>query len=496
MSHRRDDITGAVRAQIALQCLAAGERRDGTRQALAEQYGLSRQSVYLIEQQARAALPDVLQPKGHGPVAPGQTVTVTPAHVLRSVLALADSAVPERKMQTCLAQILGYRPSLGWLSQTLAGLAARAAQVNAQWQPDIHELLAGDEIYCQGQPNLLVVGSQSLYIYALTQQDSRDGETWACVLWDTPQTPQFSRDGGTGLQAGAQLAGRAEQLDWWHSERDLWRIDSSLERQAYAVLAQLVDRERQFDQAHTPKRLAQHWAAWLKLQAQAQAAMAAYDRYHGLARAVDEAFAMIDLASGRLADGALLRQRLQTLGQQIHDLGGRACHTLGTTLRDQAALLLAYLPRLAAALAPLQRQWGEAAICALCQIWQAEAHGRRRQGSVRERQQWQAAWQAGFVTAADLLGDDLFTAWEQVQAVLGLNWRGSNAAECVNSLLRPYFNARKATDQKTLELRRFLHNTHAFARGKRAGQSPAALVGIALPPDPLTLLGLPERRLM
>ena len=63
-------------------------------------------------------------------------------------------------------------------------------------------------------------------------------------------------------------------------------------------------------------------------------------------------------------------------------------------------------------------------------------------------------------------------------------------AECVNSLLRPLLSGRKQTDQGCLELFRFLHNVHRFRRGKRAGQSPAQLVGITLPDDPLTLLGL------
>ncbi len=63
-------------------------------------------------------------------------------------------------------------------------------------------------------------------------------------------------------------------------------------------------------------------------------------------------------------------------------------------------------------------------------------------------------------------------------------------AECVNSLLRPILDRRKATDQGCLELFRFLHNVRRFARGKRAGKSPAELVGLDVPDDPLTLLGL------
>jgi transposase-like protein len=496
MSRRRDDITGEVRAQIVLECLAAGEKRDGTRQGLAKRYGMSRQSIYNLEQQTRAGLAELLEPGGHGPRAKVREVTVTPEHVLRSIAVLADSAVSERKMQSCLEQMLGCRPSLGWISTRLRRLAERAAAVNASWQPEIGEALAADEIYCQGVPNLLVVGSESLYIYALTQQEERDGETWAYVLLDTPQTGQLARDGGTGLRAGAILTDRPDQLDWWHVLREVWAIDASRERAAYAALEQVVTRETLFDQAHTPRRLEQHLQAWEKQCQEADEAVASYDQYHDLARQVDDLFAMIDLTTGCLMNAQATTAHLQALGKQIHDLGGRVCTTLGTTLQGQAARLVAYLPRLAEALEPLQVQWGTDAMTALCRIWQAEETARRKPLSLYDRPHLNAAWQAGFEQAASRLGDDLFEAWSDLQAVLQLIWRGSNAAECVNSLLRPHFNARKSTDQPALELRRFLHNTHTFQRGKRAGYSPAELVGIPLPPDPLSLLGLLEPRPM
>ncbi len=90
-----------------------------------------------------------------------------------------------------------------------------------------------------------------------------------------------------------------------------------------------------------------------------------------------------------------------------------------------------------------------------------------------------------------LLGpQQLWEAWAAVCQVLGRSWRGSMLAECVNSLLRPALAARKHIDQGCLELFRFLHNVHPFQRGKRAGHSPAQLVGLQLPDDALTLLGL------
>ena len=494
MSCRRDDITGEDRAQIALQCLAAGDRRDGTRQALVAQYKLSRQSIHNITVQARAALAEALKPKPHGPVAAVRQVSVTREHVLRSVVVLMDSAVTERKIQSCLAQILGYKASLGWISGQLSLLGERAKQVNADWQPAIDEPQAADEIFCQGVPTLLVVGSESLYIYHLTQQDRRDLETWACVLWDTPPTGQLARDGGKGLCAGASLAGKPGQLDWWHVLREVWHIDASLERAAYGALERLFERTASFDRAHTTKRLEQHLACWEKQNQQADDAIAAYDRYHRLACGVNDLFAMIDLESGMIVEEAKVIADLQKLGQQIRALGGRACCAVATTLIEQASWLFAYLPRLSSALAPLQAQWGCEAIASLCRLWQVQETNRRCPRSIVERQRLNALWQANFDIVAQLLGDDLFAAWDDVETVLGANWRTSSAAECVNSLLRTHFNAHKSTNQNALELRRFFHNTHTFARGKRAGHSPAELVGISLPPDPLTLIGLPALR--
>ena len=491
MGNRNDHITGADRAQIAQACWAAGPKRDGTRQRLAEAYQMSRQSVYNITRKAEEVLPAALAPGRHGPAPWSQTVAVTRDHLVRSVLVLFQHGVSERDMPVCLEQMLRSRPALGWVSARLGELAAQAAVVNAHWTPATGEGLAADEIFSQGQPNLLVVGNDSLYIYALTRQPQRDGDTWGCVLLDTPATPQLARDGGTGLRAGAALAEKLDQLDWWHTLRDLWRSDASRERQAYAALLAVAEREILFAQTHTEKRLAQHLAQWEKLNQQAEQALVAYDAFHPLARQVDEQFAMFDLPTGQVRTLSATAARLRTLGQQIHALGGRACLALGATLRGQAETLCAYLPRLAQALAPLQARWGAAAIAALGRIWQIEEWERRRQLGVVEQRTFRALWNASLDEAAALLGANLFAVWDELHAILSINWRSSSAAECVNSLLRPHFDAHRYTDQKMLELLRFLHNVHRFPRGNRAGFAPAELVGLELPTDPWTLLGLP-----
>jgi hypothetical protein len=160
--------------------------------------------------------------------------------------------------------------SAAWVNAELAKVEAVAAQVNLSWKPSNYETLSGDEIYSNGSPNLMVIGNDTLYIYALTRQPSCDGETWACVLLDTPDSPQFSSDAGTGLAAGVKTAGiTVHQLDWDHLLRPIWGQVSRLERQAYALLDAVEERAAQFEQSKTPKRLEQHLNVWENLNAQA-----------------------------------------------------------------------------------------------------------------------------------------------------------------------------------------------------------------------------------
>ena len=61
-----------------------------------------------------------------------------------------------------------------------------AATFNQTQQPCRAETKLEAEVYSNGRPNLIVVGHDSLYIYALTRQPTCAGETWGCVLLDVP----------------------------------------------------------------------------------------------------------------------------------------------------------------------------------------------------------------------------------------------------------------------------------------------------------------------
>jgi hypothetical protein len=492
MGARRDDISGQQRMQLALAVLVP-HRPYGTVSRLAHDVGLSRQTLYTIAAAAARVLSTALAPRPHGPQLPASTIQVDRNRLLRASVVLTEVGVSQRDVAFCLAEVLDTPVSVGWLHAALARVEHAAAAQNAAWQPTCEETLSGDELFSQGAPNLLVVGNDSLYIYALSRQPRCDGDTGGCILLDSPPTPLFNSDAGSGLAAGVQAAGMAvHQGDWDHVLRPLWGQVARLEAHAYAALEAAEERVIKFDQAHTTGRLAQHLRAWERLEREAQRAVARHDTFRSLAEQVDSWFALIDWETGELRDPVTGAAALRAIGHQIQALpGGNIYDNVGKLLIHQAEALFRYQPVLAQALQPLVARWGAPTIQALARIWQLDADARRHPGPLADQQHRQRSWLASLDAAVALVGpEQVWEAWAAVCAVLGHAWRGSMLAECVNSLLRPILDRRKATDQGCLELFRFRHNVRRFTRGKRAGTSPAELVGIELPDDPLTLLGL------
>lgn len=490
MGARRDDITGGQRAQIAIEVLSP-HRPWGTVTRLAREYAVTRETIYNIRDAGELALTMGLEPRPHGPQPTEKAILIDRNRLVRGTVALTEKGVSQRGVSFCLEELLDTRMSPSWVNAELAKLEKAAAIINEQWQPAVNETLSGDEIYSNDCPNLMVVGNDSLYIYALTRQPRCDGDTWGCILLAFPDCSQFASDGGTGLAAGVKAAEIRHQLDWDHLLRPMWGQVSRLERQAYAALEAIEERAAKFEQANTPKRLEQHLAAWERLSAEAEEKIARHDAFLQLARQVDDWFALIELRSGQLRDPVTGAKSLRNLGEQLQGWKGYIYEKLCRNLDSFAEGLFHYQPVLAQALSLLTERWGTQAIQALSRIWQIEADEKRHPLALVEWQARQILWEESLDEAASLLGEEqLWEAWNALSAVLGRSWRGSMLAECVNGLLRPVLDGRQHTDQGCLELFRFLHNTRPFERGKRANHSPAQLVGLTVPEDPLTLLGL------
>lgn len=370
MARRRDDIVAEERAQIAIEMMSP-DRSRGRVQQLAESYRLSRQTLYEIAAKGKDVLEQGMKPRLPGPQGRSNMIVVTKNRLRRGLLTLTENGVSQRRVGSCLAELLDRSLSPGWVNGELARLEAQAQQVNQRLEPTNRESLSGDEIFSNGRPNLLLVGNESLYIYALSRQDERDGDSWGCVLLEGPEAVHLASDAGKGLAAGAQAAAvEGHQLDWDHLLRPLWGQMTRLEKKAYAALEKIEERATLFDKAHTSKRLHQHWAMWEELVVQAEEKIAQVDAFYPLARAVDDCFALIDLETGQLTDADQGSHCLQALGEQLSTWSGRIYQRLAKNLQNWALALFSYQAPLREALAPLQAQYGCQAIAALSRIWQ------------------------------------------------------------------------------------------------------------------------------
>ena len=106
----------------------------------------------------------------------------------------------------------------------------------------------------------------------------------------------------------------------------------------------IEERVGKIDQTHTPKRLAQHWAAWEKLSVKADEEIDYYDQFFEIAQQVDAWFALIDIESGQLRDPVVGAASLCNLGEQLKGWNGRIYKKLSNNLIHFAEALFAYQP--------------------------------------------------------------------------------------------------------------------------------------------------------
>jgi hypothetical protein len=165
MGSRRNDIPVSVRLQLAIEMLNP-RRPHGRVTALAQEQHLSRQSLYSLAAQATQALLAHLAPALPGPPPPPATLTVDRPRLRRSILRLSLAGLSQRHVQAVLADLFAVPVALGTVHNSLARYEARAAALNTQWHPACAEGLAADELFAHRQPHLLIVGNDSLFIYA------------------------------------------------------------------------------------------------------------------------------------------------------------------------------------------------------------------------------------------------------------------------------------------------------------------------------------------
>jgi hypothetical protein len=458
----------STRLELTLEMLTPrAERSWGRVSALAAEYQVSRTWLYELRARGRDALLAALAPQPPGPRPPVTLLPVDAAFIQRTIAILATQRGTVRSIQQGLDLLFQTPRSVGYISQTLAALGARAAAANAAITVPLPVLAEADEIFQGRQPCLTVVDGRSFLALNLAPAAARDGTTWGVTFLDLQargvQFQDLASDGATGIRAGAAAAQLAVPLrpDLFHLLDDAWRVGQRLERQAYQAL-QVAERARRAvaeAQAAQRRRGPRLKVTVPLAEAAAQAAQACntYDLYGWLIGEVRQALEPLSTTGG-LTAVATARSTVETALELLTTLAHAAIQPLVQQLHQHLEALLAPLAWLEQTLAPYRQNLDPATEATILWAWQ-------------HRQTLALAPGAGFPAHLQATVQAFWTA-------LSFFHRSSSLAESLHSWLRPYLQMHRGAPQWLLPLLQLVWNHHRFSRGKRAGNTPLELAGI------------------
>jgi len=230
-----------ARIRVAHQLLDPARPR-GLVTELADTYGVSRTTLYILRERARTALVSALAAQAAGRPAASSPLQIAPALIDRFITVLPMTPGTVRGIQSGLNLILGVRRSVGYISQTLAAAGEQAQALNLQLSVPVPVLGEADEIFQGRQPCLTVVDGRSFLALNLTPAEHRDGTTWGVTYLDLVargvRFQDLVTDQGSGLLAGVREAQLTMPVrpDVCHVLDEGTQLTGPLERAAYGAL--------------------------------------------------------------------------------------------------------------------------------------------------------------------------------------------------------------------------------------------------------------------
>jgi hypothetical protein len=449
---------------------------------LSREIGVSRQTLTIWREWGRRMLT-----RGAA-----STPEVTTASRERSLLTLLVSGhTSYRGIQICLAELLGWRISLGSIAREVRLAGERADAVLAELAPPGPVVLAVDECFggLPRQGYLSAVDARSGAVWGVRGPVVPDGAVWQGVLEEVAahgvRWTGAVHDGGKSAAAGiaAVTPAATRQRDIWHVLHRCAQTQARLERVIRKAEANWESAERYVAAVAMGKRPRYRPPA---VPADAQAAavdalvQTAADLGY-LTSTLHDLLAVVVVEHGRLIDVAARRQAVETVLVLLAELAAHApaaaqpeLVALQGALVEAADGLLVF----AAMLDPIHRDLtailGESGIALVGWAWNRRA----------------------ILGDGDVLIAQLPPRWRAAARVLIAAWtttvRASSAVEGWHSLLRPHLAVHRGCSRALQALLAVWHNHRAVARGVHRGRSPLHRSGlVTAPTDWLTALGYP-----
>lgn len=312
---------------VRIAALAVGMQGEyGAVTDIAQEYSVSRPTVYDKGVRGRQALLDLFEPRGNGKVL--ARVDVDEAQLKRAIVsAYVEGPNSVRDVQALVEAFYGVYVGYGKVFAIIEEAQGRAAEFNRSVRLDAVKAAAPDELFSQGAP-----------VFPNAQQ----------------------RD------------------DTFHARWKKGQVAQRLEKYALAALQELLDTEEQYLKASC--RAGPMHAAGQNLRRARERFEEAADRHRRFelpAEELSDAMEFVDLETGIVRKGADQQAAIPGVAERMAALGGRKIKALARYIKNSASGLALYIDELRQRLNSLAEDIGGDVVATCTLLWRClHEHGR------------------------------------------------------------------------------------------------------------------------
>jgi len=478
---RRADLTAAIRLTIASSALHAKINRVwGTITDLAEEYHISRPFVY--------SLAETLKEAGQflfGEATEFLSLSSPRELAIQLMLSLRLEARSSIGAISTVMNRFGHElSSTGSISQILSCVGGLLPTTISTEHGIIRYLVfASDEIFSKTTPILVTVDPCSSAILRIELAGSRKAEDWKrhfeCLYDNGMAAIYLVSDDGKGIRGGhAQaMSDVVRQSDTYHAiAHRLGSWADRLEKAAYKAIGVEHERERKLDSAKSDQVRMKRKAGCEKSAEVAKNAVTLYDNFSYLYRCVVGELNVFD-GNGNLRDRQQAEEGIKAGLELIEQLNRNKITEAVNKIRRTLPDLFHYFDVAKKVISECKKlPIDEESLKAYCLAWQwgkairkAKKPGQKRKAQERE--------QFCLEFAEGLYQQETGDIQKEVYLKLDEIVQSSALVECINSIIRPYFNTTKNhVTQELLNLIMFYHNHRRYCDGVRKGATPMEIL--------------------
>jgi hypothetical protein len=483
---RRSDLTETIRLTIANSALDAILNSGwGTITELANRYNISRTFVYSLANTLKGLGQCLFTAKAEDRLA----LTLDRKRAIEMMLSIRlESCSSISSVSTLMKRLELDLSSIGSISQTLKRIG-RLLPMTVNSQKTIQYLIfASDELFSKTLPILVTVDPCSSAILRIELSETRQAEDWKnhfeCLMDNGVEAIYLVSDDGTGLCAGhrAALSHTVRQSDTYHAvAHTLGSWVERLEASAYKAIKEEYEREQKVQSAKSQQAKEKQQQRYQQAQKACAAAIREYEEFSYLYGCIINELNIFDtkgcLRSKQQAE-EVIRTGLQLI-EELDNTGTRkAAQKVMRTLPD----LFHYFDIAVSIVKDCKALVDDETLKAYCLAWQWEKAHRKAKKSGRKqnaKQQKQAClemaewWGKHGIDQGNWNPD----IQETINARLDKIVQSSALVECINSIIRPYFNTSKnQISQEQLNLIMHYHNHRRYLAGVRKHKTPMEIL--------------------